>query len=110
MVKHVGRRKEMPPPDKERPPVDDRGTDLEIIEQLLRLALEAITRKTPEVKLADVLKLLEFKHQLKPQVDARKVFWEWIDRFRREASEGERVCGESQARPEESKEQYDKGT
>ncbi|MFC1476000.1 hypothetical protein ACFLQW_03260 [Candidatus Zixiibacteriota bacterium] len=64
-------------------PSDD---DLEIIEQLLGLALEAINRKTPDVRLADVLKLLEFKHRLQPQTDVRTVFWEWIERFRQDAA------------------------
>jgi hypothetical protein len=63
--------------------------DLEIIEQLLDLALEAVARKTPDVRLADILKLLEFKHRLKPQADARQIFWEWIERFRREAANSE---------------------
>lgn len=67
----------------------ERRDDLEIVEQLLTLALEAITRKTPDVKMADVLKLLEFKHQLKPQADVRKVFWEWIERFRQETLAGD---------------------
>jgi hypothetical protein len=60
--------------------------DLEIIEQLLSLALEAVAKKTPDVRLADILKLLEFKHRLKPAVDAREIFWDWIERFRRDAT------------------------
>jgi hypothetical protein len=63
--------------------------ELEIIEQLLGMALDAINRKTPDVRLADVLKLLEFKHRLKPQADVRAVFWEWIEHFRREAARGD---------------------
>lgn len=65
---------------------DRRDDDLEIIEQLLALALEAIDRKTPDVRLADILKLLEFKHRLKPQSDVRAIFWEWIERFRQDAA------------------------
>ena len=61
--------------------------DLHIIEQLLSLALAAVARKAPDVRLGDILKLLEFKQRLQPQVDAREVFWEWIERFRREAGE-----------------------
>jgi len=74
--------------DEEPPP--DSVEDLEIIEELLALALEAISRKTPDVRLGDVLKLLEFKHRVKPEADAREIFWEWIGRFRREAAEQER--------------------
>ncbi len=65
---------------------DRNDEDLDIIEQLLGLALEAINRKAPDVRLADILKLLEFKHRLKPQADARAIFWEWIERFRQDAA------------------------
>jgi hypothetical protein len=84
------------PPRKSRPPYSGRESaddDLVIIEQLLALALAAIDRKTPEVRLADILKLLEFKQRVQPQTDVRAVFWEWIERFRREAArqaEGEK--------------------
>jgi len=67
-------------------PAREQEEDLEIIEQLLALALEAVAKKTPDVRLADILKLLEFKHRLKPEVDARDIFWEWIERFRRDAA------------------------
>jgi len=67
-------------------PNREQEEDLEIIEQLLNLALEAVAKKTPDVRLADILKLLEFKHRLKPEADARDIFWEWIERFRRDAA------------------------
>jgi hypothetical protein len=65
---------------------DGDDDDLQLVEQLLTLALEAIERKVPDVRLADVLKLLEFKQRMKPQSDVRAIFWEWIERFRREAA------------------------
>ena len=82
----------------------DAAEDLAIIEQLLTLALEAISKKTPDVRLADVLKLLEFKHRLKPQADARQVFWDWIDRFRREAAQQKQDRDAEQPRPSPKKE------
>ena len=78
-------RKKRKPVRRRRATARPRDENLEIVEQLLALALEAIARKTPEVRLADVLKLMEFKLKLQPQADARKIFWEWIERFRREA-------------------------
>ncbi len=81
---------------RERPTMATRGSstqsaaseDLQIIEELLALALEAIGRKTPDVRLADVLKLLEFKHKLTPEVDVRRVFAEWIEKIKKEQKSG----------------------
>jgi hypothetical protein len=64
--------------------------DLLVVEQLLELALTAIEKKTPDVRLADILKLLEFKYRIKPESDAQAVFWEWIERFRREVAAEEK--------------------
>ena len=83
-MRHSAKKKRNPG-RKPRAALDRHDENLEIIEQLLALALEAIARKTPEVRLADVLKLMEIKLKLQPQADAREIFWEWIERFRREA-------------------------
>lgn len=87
----------------EEPPVRKQNADLELIEQLLSLALDAISRKTPDVRLADVLKLLEFKQKLQPESDAQEMFWAWIERFRREDSV-EKPANESPQRLDKSEE------
>lgn len=83
--------------------------DLELIEQLLQLALEAIDRKAPDVRLADILKLLEFKQRIKPQADVRAMFWEWIERFRRDAArqidQEKTVGGPHQSIPDKEEQQ-----
>ncbi len=75
-----------PVANRESPPHREVQEDLLVVEQLLDLALAAIEQKTPDVKLADILKLLEFKYRIKPESDAQAMFWEWIERFRREAA------------------------
>ena len=58
--------------------------DLDLVEQLIDRARRELDGAELNVKLADLVRLLEFKSKLQPAVDAERAFWSMIDQMRRE--------------------------
>ena len=69
--------------------------DLDLVEQLIERCRREIDTSELNVKLADLVRLLEFKSKLRPSVDAEKTFWTMIDQMRRDELDG---FGEPQAK------------
>jgi hypothetical protein len=62
----------------------DASGDLDLVEQLIDRARRELEGAELNVKLADLVRLLEFKSKLQPAVDAERAFWSMIDQMRRE--------------------------
>jgi hypothetical protein len=58
--------------------------DLELVEQLIERCRREIDTADLNVKLIDLVRLLEFKTKLRPSVDAERAFWTMIDQMRHE--------------------------
>ena len=58
--------------------------DLDLVEQLIDRARRELDGTELNVKLADLVRLLEFKSKLQPAVDAERAFWSMIDQMRHE--------------------------
>lgn len=58
--------------------------DLAAIERLIERCEQELEGAELNVKLADFVRLLEFRAKLKPTVDAESTFWRLIDDMRRE--------------------------
>ncbi|MEW5702770.1 MAG: hypothetical protein AB1792_11145 [Candidatus Zixiibacteriota bacterium] len=63
---------------------DSSHRDLELVEQLLDRCWREIDSSDLNVKLTDLVRLLEFKEKLRPAVEAQKTFWAMVDQMRRE--------------------------
>jgi len=63
---------------------DSSRRDLDLVEQLLERCWQQIDSSELNVKLADLVRLLEFKEKLRPAVAAEKTFWAMIDQMRHE--------------------------
>lgn len=62
--------------------------DLAAVERLIERCERELADNELNVKLADYVRLLEFRAKLKPAVDAEKTFWSMIADMRREELEG----------------------
>ena len=63
----------------------DRTTsDLQHVEDLLERCWRELDTVDLNVKLTDLIRLLEFKHKLGPGQQAERLFWELIDEIRRD--------------------------
>ncbi len=62
---------------------DSRG-DLAMVEDLLERCWREVDSAALNVKLADIVRLLEFKNKLRSAADAEKTFWAMIHEMRRE--------------------------
>ncbi|MBI5869026.1 MAG: hypothetical protein HZB43_12200 [candidate division Zixibacteria bacterium] len=62
---------------------DSRG-DLAMVEDLLERCWREVDSAALNVKLADIVRLLEFKNKLRSAADAEKTFWSMIHEMRRE--------------------------
>lgn len=58
--------------------------DLELVERLIERCRREIDTADLNVKLIDLVRLLEFKTKLRPSVDAERAFWTMIDQMRHE--------------------------
>ena len=58
--------------------------DLRMVEQLLDRCWREIEASKLNVKLTDIVRLLELKSKLSPSADAERTFWEIIDQMRAE--------------------------
>ncbi|HWO56091.1 MAG TPA: hypothetical protein VNN55_00840 [bacterium] len=58
--------------------------DLAAIERLIERCEQELEGAELNVKLADFVRLLEFRAKLQPTVDAEATFWRLIDEMRRE--------------------------
>lgn len=56
--------------------------DLRMVEQLLDRCWREIDASELNVKLTDIVRLLELKSKLSPSADAERTFWEIIDQLR----------------------------
>jgi hypothetical protein len=75
------------PTDDSRDPsstADSSRRDLDLVEQLLERCWQQIDSSELNVKLADLVRLLEFKEKLRPAVAAEKTFWTMIEQMRHE--------------------------
>jgi len=66
-------------------PVDSL-TDLDILQELLIIQYDKLKDSESEVKIGDILKIIELKHKLQMASggDAEKTFWKLIEGLRRE--------------------------
>lgn len=62
---------------------DSRG-DLVMVEELLDRCWREVDSTALNVKLADIVRLLEFKNKLRSAADAEKTFWSMINEMRRD--------------------------
>jgi len=71
--------------DSDSPPASppDRS-DLARVEELLERCWRELDTTDLNVKLTDIVRLLEFKSRLRPAADAEAVFWSLINQLRRE--------------------------
>ncbi|MEW5875314.1 MAG: hypothetical protein AB1752_09055 [Candidatus Zixiibacteriota bacterium] len=71
--------------DSDSPPASpaDRS-DLARVEELLERCWRELDTTDLNVKLTDIVRLLEFKSRLRPAADAEAVFWSLIHQLRRE--------------------------
>ncbi|MBI3872160.1 MAG: hypothetical protein HY304_03675 [candidate division Zixibacteria bacterium] len=76
----------MLPPAGSRSDTPDKSAarDLELVEQLIERCRREIDTADLNVKLTDLVRLLEFKTKLRPSVDAERAFWTMIDQMRHE--------------------------
>jgi len=58
--------------------------DLHMVQQLLERCWREIDASELNVKLTDLVRLLELKGKLSPQADAEQTFWSLIDQMRRD--------------------------
>jgi len=58
------------------------ATDLQHVEELLDRCWRELDGVDLNVKLTDVIRLLEFKHKLGPGSQAERTFWDLIDQIR----------------------------
>jgi hypothetical protein len=56
----------------------------EFLEKLIKRILKKINSKDYQPKVSDALKAIQLKHKLKKTSDAEKIFWELIERIRRD--------------------------
>lgn len=63
---------------------DNARRDLDMVEDLLDRCWREIDIATLNVKLADIVRLLEFKSKLRSATDAQQAFWSIINGMRRE--------------------------
>lgn len=75
----AARRDGLPPPGDQ--PATPAG-DLRMVEQLLDRCWREIDASELNVKLTDIVRLLELKSKLSPSADAERTFWEIIDQLR----------------------------
>lgn len=59
-------------------------TDLEILQELQEEILEKLRSSDYQPKIADFLRVLDFKTKLKLPVSEKQKFWELLDQLRRE--------------------------
>jgi hypothetical protein len=59
-------------------------TDLEMVEELLDRCWREVDASELNVKMADIVRLLEFKNKLRNTAEAEQTFWALIDRIRGE--------------------------
>lgn len=60
------------------------ASDLQHVEELLERCWRELDTVDLNVKLTDLIRLLEFKHKLGPGQQAERAFWELIDEIRRD--------------------------
>ena len=61
-----------------------RKTDLEMVEDLLERCWRELGASELNAKMADIVRLLEFKNKLRATEDAERTFWAIINHIRRE--------------------------
>lgn len=66
------------------PPSVQAKTDFEMIEELLDRCWREVDASELNVKMADIVRLLEFKNKLRNTAEAERTFWALIDRIRGE--------------------------
>lgn len=67
---------------------DEKPRDVQILDELIeRFYGELENQKIREVKIGDLLKMIETRRKLTPQGGDQKEFWKMIDNIRRESLE-----------------------
>lgn len=56
----------------------------EFLEKLIKKVLQKINSKDYQPKVSDALKAIQLKHRLKKTSEAEKIFWELIEKIRKE--------------------------
>ena len=59
----------------------------EFLERLIKKVLHKINSKDYQPKVSDALKAIQLKHRLKKTSEAEKIFWELIEKIRKEELE-----------------------
>jgi len=59
----------------------------EFLEKLIRKVLKRINSKNCQPKVSDALKAIQLKQKLKKTSEAEKIFWELIEKIRKEELE-----------------------
>ncbi len=63
-------------------------SDLDMVEGLLARCWREVDASELNIKMTDIVRLLEFKNKLSPAVEAEKSFWAMVDQMRKDELAG----------------------
>lgn len=68
--------------------IPEESPDLNKLDRLIDIYFDVLVKVDPDkVKLGDLLKMMELKRKLAPSDDARRLFWQMLDKLRKETLE-----------------------